>query len=142
MGAWAITLSTDGLYSTISTNLSLAETAAEVCLDAPNLADGATAVISLCYPSADPDTNRDAAQQWVYGPDTTIRPRKNQNLCLTTDTYLNKDSDSVFSGAYLAECDPNNVRQRHGYDGAAPGATAPSYALWCGGSYMVVTKDM
>jgi len=40
--------------------------------------------VAACYPSSHPDTNRDAAQQWIWGKDSTVRPAADRSLCLTT----------------------------------------------------------
>eukprot|EP01087_Luapelamoeba_hula_P012766 TRINITY_DN3597_c0_g1_i1.p1 TRINITY_DN3597_c0_g1~~TRINITY_DN3597_c0_g1_i1.p1 ORF type:complete len:671 (+),score=71.01 TRINITY_DN3597_c0_g1_i1:232-2013(+) len=72
--------------------------------------------VSACYPSADPDMNRDPGQQWVLAPDATIRPAADGSLCLTTN-FLQGDTDHV----RLQRCADSNAQQHWSYGGAAPG---------------------
>ena len=110
----------------------------KVCLDAPKAVAGANLSVSVCYPSADPNTNRDAQQQFYWAPDSSIRPIADDRLCVTTDGYKDRsENGKLLFNAYLAPCDPSNVYQRHGYDGDAPGAR-PSNSIWTGALYFVV----
>ena len=110
----------------------------KVCLDAPKAVAGANLSVSMCYPSADPNTNRDAQQQFYWAPDSSIRPIADDRLCVTTDGYKDRsENGKLLFNAYLAPCDPSNVYQRHGYDGDAPGAR-PSNSIWTGALYFVV----
>ena len=59
--------------------------------------------VSECYPSSNPDINRDPAQQWVWEDDATVRPAADKRLCLATDA-LEKDGGSKGT-AFLQVCD-------------------------------------
>ena len=77
---------------------------------------GAQLKISLCYPSADPDTNRDPAQRFVMSPDGTLRFYNNDAsadavaLCVTNHMFDQYSSTSGSSGS--SNGDPDNGTQR------------------------------
>lgn len=91
--AWNINKPTKVPYKTLSL-----KTATPLCLDAGAGKEGSQVTVSNCYPSAAPDTNRDDAQHWIWGQDSTIRPYTNQSLCLN-GAILEKDEK-----VYLRAC--------------------------------------
>ena len=70
--------------------------------------------VAHCYPSANPLTNRDPAQQWVWEKDSTVRPAADKRLCLTTRVL---EDDPIIR---LETCD-GRAEQHWSYDGPAPG---------------------
>ena len=90
----------------------------EYCLDSGNQTTVGTPItLSLCYPSSDPQNNRDPSQHWVFTPDYTFRPRSNQSLCITSDLLTKHDRT-----LHLEPCaSPVSVWQSFAYMGTAPG---------------------
>lgn len=83
-----------------------------LCLDYASATENASIGVSPCYPSWNPDTNRDPMQQWVWGEDAMVRPFANPSLCLTTlYSYGNPQ-------AYLQTCSIDNVGQHFSWQGS------------------------
>jgi phospholipase C len=70
--------------------------------------------VANCYPSANPDTNRDPAQQWYWRDDATVRPAADPSLCLTTSLLENDPR------MRLQRCS-GGVEQHWAWHGPAPG---------------------
>jgi len=81
----------------------------QLCLDY-NLFTS-TVGVSNCYPSNDPNTNRDPSQQWVWGDDSMVHPFGYPGLCLTN--YMLEGDQA----AYLLPCDKDYVGQYWEFDG-------------------------
>lgn len=104
------------------------------CLDAgEGIKENNQVVISVCYPSAAPEHNRDRRQQWVWGTDSTIRPHSNQSLCLTVDKSFGTSHVS------LKTCDQSAL-QHWSYDGPAPGNPGGGGIYFGASSLGVITK--
>ena len=84
----------------------------DYCLDAAGGQAGTTIVVSKCYPSYDPDKNRDRDQHWSLQPDATLRPYYNQTLCATNDYFRN---NATKTDVYLAPCEKGRLDQHYAY---------------------------
>lgn len=82
-----------------------------LCLDYNTTSANMTVNVSPCYPSFDPDTNRDPSQQWTWGPDAMIRAYANPSLCLTTHF---PEGDPRL---YMEPCNIDRVQQHFAYEG-------------------------
>eukprot|EP00605_Chrysophyceae_sp_TOSAG23-4_P001706 GSChrysophyteH1.ASY1.ANO1.1875.1 assembled CDS len=113
-----ITLSTHTLRRSILGKHSKSDHA--YCLDAGAGTAGATLGASLCYPSPDPDANRDAMQHFVLHNDGTLRlynPEGEDKLCVTNTVFQDYYRRSLVK---LEECN-GDVNQTFAYHGSAPG---------------------
>jgi len=107
------------------------------CLDAGEGTAGSTVTASVCYPSRDPDTNRDPMQHFVLHGDGTLRlynPAGEDNLCVTNTVFQSYyrrglrgqdiDKDAGFTDEQkkvkLEVCN-DDVNQTFAYHGQAPG---------------------
>lgn len=128
-------------YITLSTHqLTKPGTSDPFCLDGGTGEAGSVVKASLCYPSRDPDSNRDAMQHFVLHNDGTLRlynPQGEDHLCVTNSVFADyyrralregekapEYSDALYSdkerGITLQECD-DDVNQTFAYHGIAPG---------------------
>jgi phospholipase C len=132
-----ITLSTHNLrHSILGTH---SQKKAPYCLDAGDGVAGSTITASVCYPSPNPDTNRDAMQHWVLHNDGTLRlfnPNGPDTLCVTNSVFKDYyrrglrgeeiEADSQYTieqqKVTLETCD-DDVNQTFAYHGIAPGYT-------------------
>eukprot|EP01113_Clastostelium_recurvatum_P007309 TRINITY_DN133_c0_g1_i2.p1 TRINITY_DN133_c0_g1~~TRINITY_DN133_c0_g1_i2.p1 ORF type:complete len:658 (+),score=157.42 TRINITY_DN133_c0_g1_i2:68-2041(+) len=88
-----------------------------LCLDYGNDPKNDSRVgVAVCYPSADPDTNRDVEQQWTWAYDSTIRPYAHPTLCLMNGLYDTPANKNL----YLRTCN-QALAQHWSYDGPTPG---------------------
>jgi len=103
---WALNKGQSVSFNTISVhNYTL-------CLDYNATTINATVGVSPCYPSWNPDTNRDPTQHWVWSADAMVRPYADLSLCLTT-LYSYGDPK-----AYLQPCSDDNVAQHYSWQGS------------------------
>lgn len=119
----------------------------EVCLDVAGadsdggtVAAGAAVTVTPCDPTADPNTITRASQRWYWGADTTIRSALNTQLCVCSDPFRNRSDTRTFFEAFLAECNPLNVWQRHAHESEAPGSIPASHHLWTGSLYFLIQQ--
>ena len=119
----------------------------EVCLDVAGadseegtIAAGAAVTVAPCDPTADPNTITRASQRWYWGADTTIRSALNTQLCVCSDPFRNRSDTRTFFEAFLAECNPLNVWQRHAHESEAPGSIPASHHLWTGSLYFLIQQ--
>lgn len=97
------------------------------CLSATGIVEGSPISISACYPSANPETNRDVLQHFLmtydsklqfYNPDPDAVP-----LCVTNHDPGMQDTTDSTDPTYLLtleKCD-DRVEQSYAYHGTAPG---------------------
>ena len=125
-------------YITLSTNrLRRHGTDEPYCLDAGLGKAGSTVTASACYPSRDPDNNRDPMQHFNLHPDGTLRlfnPEGADFLCVTNSVFadfyrrgLARSSDgagySEEQQQIRLEVCVGDVNQTFAYHGIAPGNT-------------------
>mmetsp|Transcript_18374 Transcript_18374/g.26761 ORF Transcript_18374/g.26761 Transcript_18374/m.26761 type:complete len:705 (+) Transcript_18374:97-2211(+) len=116
-----ITLSSRDLVATYSGSDGT-EVTHPICLDAGEGMAGSYLKVSICYPSPNPDINRDAKQHFTFHADGTLRyynaDMMAPPLCVTN---ANPELDQPKSfRAYLEVCD-GRVEQSWAYHGVAPG---------------------
>jgi len=101
--------------SSVSFNTVSLRSLSDLCLDygSNKPIRGAIVNVAKCYPSSDPDTNRDPAQQWFWRNDATVRPVADTSLCLTNS--LLEDPR-----VRLQPCS-GSVKQHWAWHGPAPG---------------------
>jgi len=121
-------------FSEKISQVTVSTTLVPYCLDAGNITEDAIVSISACYPSEDPQKNRDKSQQWIWSRDTTVRPYSNQTLCLTN--FLSSGKQSV----ELKLCG-NHAEQHWAYDGDAPGNKGQKEIYYGAYSLGVVTSS-
>eukprot|EP01059_Diplonema_ambulator_P024729 TRINITY_DN4104_c1_g1_i1.p1 TRINITY_DN4104_c1_g1~~TRINITY_DN4104_c1_g1_i1.p1 ORF type:complete len:644 (+),score=201.25 TRINITY_DN4104_c1_g1_i1:1082-3013(+) len=114
-GTWTVNQGTNTSMNVISCSIS----STAYCLDGGSMTLGAAITVTPCLPGTNPDTNRDPSQQWILRNDATIRPFKDQTLCLDQAPQ----QIGTYAGSrdtLLALC-TGSVSQHYGYHGSAPG---------------------
>jgi len=105
-----------------STKTSTKTSTIPYCLDSGWGTENSYVTISVCFPSENPEENRDPSQQWIWANDATFRPFMNQSLCLTN---LQPGNISVI----LSLC-ADTVEQHWAYHGKAPGDAGGGYLFY------------
>lgn len=118
------------------------------CLDGGDGTEGTEVTLSACYPSADPDTNRDPSQHFSLLGDATLRfydvnAPQDAWLCVTNhDPQLGEfKEDGEHNMVTLEKCN-QSVEQSWAYHGAAPGNSNSGLLLYGDMQYALGVKLM